>query len=135
MRRIFSCLCLTWGHLYKGGLDYRRMKTKRLTRLSVYVERKNVCKWSRLIYMWESCFEAFFFFAQLVLPFCRVSIVLLWDSDEKSYKWKVGFSRWRNRKKLDNIWSHFFCACDGKRPKKEGELKEKLFECRGPRNT
>ena len=76
-----------------------------------------------------------FFFAQLVLPFCRVSIVLLWDSDEKSYKWKVGFSRWRNRKKLDNIWSHFFCACDGKRPKKEGELKEKLFECRGPRNT
>ena len=48
-----------------------------------------------------------FFFAQLVLPFCRVSIVLLWDGDEKSYKWKEGFSRWRNRKKLDNIWSHF----------------------------
>ena len=61
----------------------------------------------RLIYIWESCFEAFFFFAQLVLPFCRVSIVLLWDGDEKSYKWKEGFSRWRNRKKLDNIWSHF----------------------------
>ena len=46
----------------------------------------------RIIYMWESCFEAFFF-AQLVLPFCRVSIVLLWDGDQISYKWKVGFSR------------------------------------------
>ena len=44
--RIFSCLCLTWGHLHKGDLDCRRMKTKRLTRLSVYVESKNVCKWS-----------------------------------------------------------------------------------------
>ena len=31
---------------HKGGLDYRRMKTKKLTRLSVYVERKNVYKWS-----------------------------------------------------------------------------------------
>ena len=48
--RMFSSLCLTWGHLHKGGLDYRRMKTKRLTRLSVYVEHKNVCKWS-LVYL------------------------------------------------------------------------------------
>ena len=40
--RFFSCLCLTWGHLHKE-LKFR-------TRLSVYVERKNVCKWS-LVYL------------------------------------------------------------------------------------
>ena len=65
--RIFSCLCLTWGHLHKGGLDYRRMKTKRLTRLSVCVERKNVCKWSLAYFylhvgklLWSFFFAQFF---------------------------------------------------------------------------
>lgn len=61
--RIFSSLCLTWGNLYKGGFDYRRMKTKRLTRLSVYVERKNVCKWS-LVYLHVGKLLWSFFFAQ-----------------------------------------------------------------------
>ena len=65
--RIFYCLCLTWGHLHKGGLDYRRMKTKRLTRLSVYIERKNVCKWSLAYFclhvgqlLWSFFFAQFF---------------------------------------------------------------------------
>ena len=37
----------------------RRLKTKRLTRLSVYVERKNVCKWSLVYLQVGSYFKAF----------------------------------------------------------------------------
>ena len=44
---------------------FRRLKTKRLTRLSVYVERKNVCNWSLVYLQGGSYFKAFcwpFFF-------------------------------------------------------------------------
>ena len=58
-----------------------------------------------------------FFLPNFFLTFCRVSIVLFWDGDEKSERLVP------------------FCTCDGKRPEKEGEIKEKLFECRGSRNT
>ena len=92
MWRIFSCLCLTWGHLHKGCLDYRRMKTKRLTRLSVYVESKNVCKWS-LAYLHVGKLLWSFFFGQLVLPFCRVSIVLL-CTDSGTVTRKVTSGKW-----------------------------------------
>ena len=89
----------------------RRLKTKRLTRLSVYVERKNVCKWS-LVYLQVGSYFKAFRWPNLFLTFCRVSIFfLLWNGNERGSTWKAGFSRWRNRQKRD------------KGPGKEGELK------------
>ena len=48
--------------------EVQTYETKRLTRLSVYVERKNVCKWS-LVYL-----KAGKFVGQIFLTFSRVSV-------------------------------------------------------------
>ena len=50
----------------------RRLKTKRLTRLSVYVERKNVCKCS-LVYLQVGSYFKAFCWPNLFRTFCRVS--------------------------------------------------------------
>ena len=86
--RIFSCLCLTWGHLHKGGLDYRRMKTKRLARLSVYVERKNVCKWSPAYLHMGKLLWSFFF--------CPISSTIL----SSQYCFTLG--RWREKLQVES---------------------------------
>ena len=47
--RFFSCSVVSYQGPFAKS-KFRRLKTKRLTRLSIYVERKNVCKWS-LVYL------------------------------------------------------------------------------------
>ena len=53
--------------------EVQTYETKRLTRLSVYVERKNVCKWS-LVYLQAGKFLWSFLLTQFFLTFCRVSV-------------------------------------------------------------
>ena len=56
--RFFSCSVVSYqGPCAKS--KFRRLKTKRLTRLNVYVKRKNVCKWSLVYLQVGSYFEAF----------------------------------------------------------------------------
>ena len=52
-------LCLNYQGPFAKS-KFRRLKTKRLIRLSVYVERKNVCNWS-LVYCgkWEVTLKLF----------------------------------------------------------------------------
>ena len=57
--------------------EFRSLKTKWLTRLSVYVERKNVCKWS-LVYLQVGKFLWSFLLTQFFLTFCRVGIFFFW---------------------------------------------------------
>ena len=70
------------------------------------------------IFMWESCFEAFFF----TQFFSNIVESVLFYSGMVTREVKSGkreFSRWRNRKKLDNI-SYRFVHVTGKGRKMRG---------------
>ena len=120
MWRIFSSLCLTWGHLYKGGLDYRRIKTKRLTRLSVYVERKNVCKWSLFcLHVGKLLWSFFFtqFFSNTVESVLFYSGMVTREVKSRKWDFQDGATG-RN-----SIVFRIVLCMWRKRPEKEGELK------------
>ena len=75
-------LCLNYQGPFAKS-KFRRLKKKRLIRLSVYVERKNVCNWS-LVYCgkWEVTLKLFvdpIFFNIL----SSTIFFLLWNGNER----------------------------------------------------
>ena len=106
--------------LHKGGLDYRRMKTKRLNRLSVYVERKNVCKWS-LVYLHVGNLLWSFFLTQF---FSNIVESVLFYSGMVTREVKSGKRDFQDGETGRNSIAFRTVLCMWrKRPEKEGGIK------------